>query len=311
MSQEFSFKPAPFIPFSDQAEIRRVKALSWEEYLRHENPDFQIQVVDNDMLETIFVTDMFHTILRAGQEGRKAVLILPNPSPSYRHLAYLINRFRVDCKHVITFNMDEWADEEGRIAGENYPQSFIRSTKKLLYANIDPDLRMPQSQIHYPTTQNISSYSDMIQDAGGADVCYSGPGWTGHLAFIEPDVPEFEGDLESFLKMGARVTTLHPLTVAQNSLHGSFGASGDIANVPPKAATIGPLDVARAKRRVEMHGITTAGTHVTWQRLISRLVLHGPVTPKIPSSILQKLGAEVFVTQMLAAPIEPDFVFQY
>jgi len=24
----------------------------------------------------------------------------------------------------------------------------------------------------------------MITDLGGADICYSGPGWTGHLAFI-------------------------------------------------------------------------------------------------------------------------------
>lgn len=311
MSKEFSFSPAPFIPFADQAEIKRVKALTAEEYLKHENPDFQIHIVDNDMLQTIFVTDIFHTILRAGQEGRKAVLILPNPSPSYRHLAHLINRFRIDCKHVITFNMDEWADEDGRIAGESYPQSFIRSTKEFLYGNIDPELRMPESQLMYPTTQNIASYSDMIADAGGADVCYSGPGWSGHLAFIEPDVPEFAGDLESFMKMGARVTSLHPLTIAQNSLHGCFGASGDVANVPPKAATIGPLDVAGAKRRVEMHGITTAGTRVAWQRLMSRLVLHGPVTPQVPSSILQKLGAEVYVTKMLAEPIEPDFVFQY
>jgi len=31
----------------------------------------------------------------------------------------------------------------------------------------------------------------MIEDAGGADICYSGPGWTGHVAFVDPDAPEF------------------------------------------------------------------------------------------------------------------------
>lgn len=311
MKPEFSFAPAPFVPFTDRETLNRVRSMKREEYLRHENPDFRIHIVDNDMLQTIFVADMFQTIFRAREEGRKAVLIIPNPSTSYRHLAHLINAFRLDVRHVTTFNMDEWADEEGRVADERYPQSFIRSTKKFLFGAIDPALRMPESQIMHPTTENIGHYSRLIEDAGGADVCYSGPGWSGHLAFIDPDVPEFDVDLDEFMTLGARVTTLHPLTVAQNSLHGCFGASGDLACVPPKAATIGPLDVARARRRVEMHGITTAGTHVTWQRMISRLVLHGPVTPKVPSSILQRLGADVFVTENLAAPIEPDFFFQY
>ena len=101
------------------------------------------------------------------------------------------------------------------------------------------------------------------------------------------------------------------MTIAQNSLHGCFGASGDLAAVPPKAATIGPKDVLAAKRRFEIHSLTTAGTFVTWQRMISRLVLHGPVTPKVPSSILQLVPTDVYVSETLAAPIEPDWIFQY
>lgn len=31
---------------------------------------------------------------------------------------------------------------------------------------------------------------------GGADICYSGPSWTGHLAFIEPDAPELQAPLD-------------------------------------------------------------------------------------------------------------------
>lgn len=312
MNQTFSFKPSEFVPFQDQKEIERVKNLTREEYLNHSNPNLKIHIVPNDMLNTILVADMLNTIIKAKEEGRNAVMIIPNPSPSYKHLAMMINTLGIDCKHVITFNMDEWADDRGNIADENYPQSFIRSTKEFLFSNINPELRMPEENIKYPTTENISYYSDLILEAGGADVCYSGPGWSGHLAFIDPDVPEFAADsIDELMQYGARVTTLHPLTIAQNSLHGSFGASGDIANVPPKAATIGPKDVAAAKRRVEMHGITTAGSHVTWQRMISRLVLHGPVTPKLPTSIMQVLGADVYVTENLAAPIVPDFEFQY
>ena len=47
--------------------------------------------------------------------------------------------------------------------------------------------------------------------------------------------------------VGPRICTLSPFTLAQNSLHGSFGMSGDISAVPPKAATIGPAGQQEAR----------------------------------------------------------------
>ncbi len=38
-----------------------------------------------------------------------------------------------------------------------------------------------------------------------------------------------------------------------------FRTERDLAQVPPKAATIGPLDVLNAKERIETHWITTGG----------------------------------------------------
>ena len=104
--------------------------------------------------------------------------------------------------------------------------------------------------------------------------------------------------------MDARVVTLHPLTVAQNSLHGVFGQSGYIADVPPKAATIGPVDVKNARERIEVHALLTNNTFSSWQRMTSRLVLHGPVTPLIPSSMLQLMKTQVYVSEEIAAPFE-------
>ena len=73
---------------------------------------------------------------------------------------------------------------------------------------------------------------------------------------------------------------MSPFTLAQNSLHGSFGMSGDISAVPPKAATIGPAEVIGSKNRIDTHALTVHGTQTSWQRLMTRLCLHGPVTPK-------------------------------
>lgn len=309
--EEFKFTPSKSVPFRDMKVLAKVRAIRRRDIGKHPNPDFRIRVVPDDMLEFIWVSDMFRRIAQAREEERRLVLVLPNPAPSYQKLAHLINLFRVDCKHLYTFNMDEWADEFGNVAPESYPQGFLNATKRFLYNKIDSDLRPPESHIAGPTTKTISRYSQMIEEMGGADACYSGPGWTGHIAFIDPDSPEFADDPESWKKQGARVVTLSPFTIAQNSLHGSFGRSGDMANIPPKAATIGPKDVIAAKYRMEMHGIATAGTFVSWQRMISRLVLHGPVTPLIPASLLQTLATDVYVTETIAADIKPDWDVQY
>lgn len=310
MSFNPNFAPAEFVPFRDRTEVARVNALVGKEYLYHPNPNVKITVLPDAQLGGRFVADMLGEIVRAKRDGRRCVLVLPNPNPAYRDVARALNAMRIDLKHVTTFNMDEWADGDGNVAGADYPQSFIASTKTFFWDVLDPELRMPEDQFCFPTTENIGHYSDLIHEAGDADAIYTGPGWAGHLAFVEPN-PEYAEDIEGFLEIGARIVTLHPLTIAQNSLHGCFGASGDIANVPPKAATIGPLDAVRAKRRVETHAITTRGTFAAWQRTISRLTIHGPITPLVPSSIMQRLGAEFYVSESIAAPVVPDFEMQY
>ena len=107
---------------------------------------------------------------------------------------------------------------------------------------------------------------------------------------------------DPYFDQKAQVVTLHPLTIAQNSLHGVFGCSGNIGNVPPKAATIGPRDVLHAKKRIECHSLATYGTFSSWQRMTSRLITHGPVTPYVPGSIYQLLPCDIFIRPSIATP---------
>jgi glucosamine-6-phosphate deaminase len=271
----------------------------------HPNPDFRIRILPDAEMEPLWIADMFERIRRSSEAGERFVMIAPNPWPSYDKVARLINEHRISCHHLHTFNMDEYANEHGDIAPESWAFGFGHAFKKFFYANIDADLRPPENQIHGLSNENIAHYGKMLADLGGADICYSGPGWTGHLAFIEPDAPEFAAaSLEEWKKMGPRVCTLSPFTIAQNSLHGCFGASGDLTAVPPKAATIGPAEVVAAKHRIDLHGITVGGGFHSWQRLTSRLVLHGPVTPLVPESLLQTLRTDVWVSESIAQDIE-------
>jgi glucosamine-6-phosphate deaminase len=302
----FTFEPAPWIPFRDKEVLERVRHIKREDMEKHPNPDFVIRVVPD--VGSLWVADMALRIRESDEQNKKVVMIVGNPCPViYETVANIINLHRIDCRNVYTFNMDEWADQDGNIAPESYPAGFNHSFLKYFYGKIDPALRMKRENCCSPTTENIGHYSELITECGegGADVCYSGPGWAGHIAFIDPNTPEFAcGSMEEYLKMDARVVTLHPLTIAQNSLHGVFGCSGDIANVPPKAATIGPADVVRSRFRMEMHDLTTMGTFSSWQRMTSRLTLYGPPTPQVPSSILQLMPTTVYVSEAIAKDFE-------
>ncbi len=301
----FTFNPAPFVPYKNKEVLERCRNIKREDMEKHANPDFRIKIVSNP--GGIWIADMIARIQRSDILNEKLVMILPNPCPGiYMVVAETINMLRINCRNVHIFTMDEWADDNGNIAPITYKAGFSYSQLTYFYGKIDPELRMPLSQVHYPTTENIKDYSKMITECGegGADICYSGPGWAGHIAFIDPCTPEFACDsVEEFINMDARVVTLNPMTIMQNSLHGVFGQSGDIANVPPRAATIGPADVKRAKNRMECHDLVTGGSNSSWQRMVSRLILYGEVTPLVPSSILQLWPTNVFVSEGIAAPI--------
>ena len=315
-NSDFAFTPASFVPFKDRELCEKLRKISGKDLEKHANPDFNIKVMMNP--HPVLIATLFARIKEASEKGKKITLILGNPEPdTYIPLAQLINYFKVDCKNVHLFAMDEWADQDGNIAPETYKAGFAHSMLKYLVYQIDEKLRMPLENVHYPTNKNIANYSDMITECGegGADICSSSPGWTGHMAFIDPvkdffpegfnpEVEPTKAQIDEWLNMKARIVDLHPLTVAQNSLHGVFGQSGYIADVPPKAATIGPVDVKNARERIEVHALLTNGTFSSWQRMTSRLVLHGPVTPLIPSSMLQLMKTQVLVSDELAAPFD-------
>jgi 6-phosphogluconolactonase/glucosamine-6-phosphate isomerase/deaminase len=307
----FTYSPSRWVPFRDRKVLERVRSIRRRDITKHPNPDFRIRVVPDDQVAPLWLSDLFSRIRRSAEDGRPLVLILPNPAHLYVQLARRLNRSRVSCRHLHVFIMDEYANEHGEVAPETWPLGFMHSFKKFFFACLDPKLRPPERQIHGPTTKNIRDYGRMIADQGGGDACYTGPGWTGHLAFIEPDAPEFDAPLAEWKKMGPRIVTLSPFTIAQNSLHGFFGMSGDLAAVPPRAATIGPAEVIAAKYRMDINALTTAGTFVSWQRFTTRLAAHGPVTPRVPTSIHQLLKTDFIISDTIAADIEPNWNLGY
>lgn len=277
--------------FRDADACARARAIPRADITRHPNPDFRIRVIDDaQAFYGSFADDLVGRIRASRDAGEKLVLILPvGPVPQYKLAARTINEERISLSHVTTFNMDEYADQDGNTAPLSWEGSFQREMWRGFFSQLDEKLRPPAEQVHFPTSDVIDHYSMMIDDLGGADVVYGGIGWGGHIAFWEPHLAyDFEGDPEGYRRAGARTVALHPMTVMQNALH-SFG--GDWSWVPPKANTIGPREILGARHRsFWLDGDLGAG--FSWQRFIARLVAHGPVTEFVPGSLLQEVGAD-------------------
>lgn len=306
-----------FYPFRNQSEIDRVRKITKEEIVamngKHPaNPNIRLDVLRNDEFEMVMIADMVKRIVDSDRNDRQVVMIMCNPNPTYRKVAYLLHELNVNCRNVKFYMMDEWADEDGNIAPLSYKAGFGYAFEKFMVSQI-MDLGFKRENFIYHSKEITPVYSQMLQDDGEADIVYSGPGWPGHLAFIDPVEDWFQPTMEEYLQQGAKVARLHPLTIAQNSLHGGFGCSGDISRVPPMGAMMGPRDAMMAKNVLDMHGITTAGSQVAWQRLTSRLCIFGEPDQRVPASILQLRDkpTHMIMSENIAATIKDEEFFQY
>jgi len=307
MKQSFSFKPAEWIPFRDMEVLERCRNMTREEMenFPHPNPEYKVKVVTDP--NSAVAGELFMRLKKSDEEDTRLVVIFPNSWKNiYKAVTESCNRFNVSCRNLHAFCMDEWADSEGNVAPVTYGPSLGGAFLREFYMNLREDLRPPFEQIHVFTNENVKHYSQLIEEAGdgAADLVVSATGWIGHTAFIDPNTKVYgTDDLEEFLTLGTSFIEVHPITVIQNSLGRSYGNAGDLANTPAYAVTVGPRDVVNAKDHLERHNLTFIGGYNSWERMISRLQLYGPVTPKVPASIYQLCKGTVYVSEDMARPI--------
>lgn len=302
---EFNFKPAVWLPSRDIEMLNRVRNIKREDMEYTNENGFSVRVVLDPIL--LLVQDVFHRFYLSDVMNQHLTIIFPNQWPAaYTAIAEMINKYNVSCRNVDAFAMDEWADEDGNVAPLTYGAGLGYSFLNHFYGRIREDLRPPVDNWHVFTNENKGDnvYSSIIEEVGngGADVVYSATGWPGHTAFIDPGAEEFKaGSLEEFCKLGSRLTTETPLTICENSLFGPMGASGDVWAVPPKAATIGPRDIVNARERFEIHNFCNPNGD-SWQRMISRIELYGPISMECPASIMRLGKGTCYVSEAIAKP---------
>lgn len=202
--------------------------------------------------------------------GRKpgAVLALPTGKtavPFYAALVRLHRRRAVSFDHATTFNLDEFVG-----LGPEVRQSFQSFLQRHFFRHVRvaPARQHALDGVATNWRREVVRYERAIAGAGGLDVCVLGIGRNGHIAFNEPAVRL------------QRPTHRQRLTMATRRDNASaFG--GKWQAVPAEALTIGVGAIMRAQEVVLIAtGASKAG--------IVRRALTGPVTPRVPASLLQR-----------------------
>lgn len=245
-----------------------------------------------------FARSIADEIKQRNERGEPSRLILPvGPTKQYPILAAITNRERVSWKNVHVFQMDEFLDWQGRLIPEEHPLSFAGFMKNHFFSKIDPDLRIPAGQYHFPHPARIDQISEKIQEAGGIDACYGGIGYHGHVAFNEPPISRWHrvstGQLRDSL---TRVVALGDDSIVVQSIHCS---GGDSAAIPPMAVTLGMRDIL-ASRKIRLY--LAAGER---HRAVFRMAVAGEVSTDFPATLVQgHPDAEILTDEATAQPIE-------
>ena len=268
------------------------------------NKDFNPIECDNiNDFDTLMGHEIAMQIKLAKQEGKKLAMILPvGPMGMYKWAVYFLTSWKVDCKHVYTFNMDEWADSEGNTLDASNPASFEYSMKQAFFDKLG-DLTIPPEQRNFATKANLPTYAGKIaalRAEGAKLVLVYGIGRACHIAFWEPTFAEDYATAAEWEaathRIGAKLT---PMTIEQNAIT-SFKSRTTL--VPCRANTVGPGLFLQADYAIGgCDG--SLGRGMGWQGMSFLTTLHyGPDT-SITSSYIPTLPGKLFYLKELAGPL--------
>ena len=185
------------------------------------------------------------------------------PIGLYKQLVEWYNKGDLDFSEVMTVNLDEYKG----LSRDN-DQSYYY----FMHQNLFDHVNIPAENTYLPngmepdSQKECQEYTNLIQSLGGVDLQLLGIGHNGHIGFNEPG--------EAFDKQ------VHCVNLTQSTIEANkrFFASAD--DVPKQAYTMGIKTIMQAKKIL----IVASGED---KAEIVRDAFFGPITPKVPASVLQ------------------------
>ena len=185
------------------------------------------------------------------------------PIGTYDQLVEWYNKGDLDFSEVTTVNLDEYKG-----LPRTNDQSYYYFMHQHLFdrVNIDPERTNVPNGMEPDAEKECGRYEELIRSLGGVDLQLLGLGHNGHIGFNEPG--------ESFEK------TTHCVQLTQSTIDANQRLFDEGDAVPEKAFTMGIKSIMQSK-----HILLIANGEKKAQ--IIRDAFFGPVTPKVPASILQ------------------------
>ena len=185
------------------------------------------------------------------------------PIGTYARRAEKCDKGDVDFSNVTSVNLDEYV---GLTGDNDQSYRYFMNTNLFTKINIDINKTHVLSGVAGDMEKEAADFDTLIENLGGIDLQLLGIGLDGHIGFNEPD--------DVFVKE-THVVELDPSTIEANA---RFFESID--DVPKSAITMGMGAIMNAKKVL----LIANGKN---KEEILKASFFGPITPKVPASLLQ------------------------
>lgn len=263
---------------------------SSEEFVKNSKIPVRVMQTEPDMMEEIAEL-MASVIEKNNAKGEKTVIICPvGPIGQYPIFAKKVNERNISLKNCWFINMDEYlVGDDETIPYEN-PLSFKATMDRVLYSQVKEELLMPTSQRLFPQPKKEAEIDELFETLGKVDLCLTGVGINGHIAFNEPPKATDAITDEEYKNCGTRCADIATETVVNN---GANKLRGALDIFPKRCITLGMKQLLKAKT-------LKVYLYCNWQWGIMRKMALEEESRLMPVSFLQSHpNAEMVITQSL------------
>ena len=185
------------------------------------------------------------------------------PIGTYKQLIEWYNKGDLSFANVRSVNLDEYKGLSG-----DHDQSYRYFMQNNLFNHVDIDVAntsVPNGKAEDADAE-CAAYDAHIRELGGIDLQLLGMGHNGHIGFNEP-ADEFVGPT-------------HVVELAQSTIDANKRFFASEADVPRQALTMGTAAILQARSVV----VVVSGED---KAEIVHKAFFGPITPRVPASLLQ------------------------
>ena len=263
---------------------------SSEDFVKNSKIPVRVMQTEADMMEEIAEL-MASVIEKNNAKGEKTVIICPvGPIGQYPIFAQKVNERNISLQNCWFINMDEYlVGDDETIPYEN-PLSFKATMDRVLYSQVRKELLMPTSQRLFPEPKKEAEIDALFEKLGKVDLCLTGVGINGHIAFNEPPKANDVITDEEYKNCGTRCADIATETVVNN---GANKLRGALDIFPKRCITLGMKQLLKAR-------VFKVYLYCNWQWGIMRKMALEEESRFMPVSFLQNHpNAEMVITQSL------------